>query len=241
MSPLPIPDRSRRLIKAHAARRLDAGEMFNVDDLQHKCDELVEEAHRRAAEILAHAREQAAQICANACSEGHAAGRQAALESAAEFVEARAAELATIEARERLESLVPALEQVAQSLDAERERWLAEWESHAIRLSVAIAERVARCKLAEGSEAIGTLVRELLQLAAASPRIEVRLNPRDLETLSAGGQDVAASLSRVGETTFTGDECIARGGCIVETRHGAIDARIETQITRIAHELLSPC
>jgi flagellar assembly protein FliH len=45
----------------------------------------------------------------------------------------------------------------------------------------------------------------------------------------------------VGETTFTPDERISRGGCVVETRHGAIDARIETQLARIAHELLSPC
>ena len=47
-----------------------------------------------------------------------------------------------------------------------------------------------------------------------------------------------APLSCTTETSLTPDDSIARGGCLIQTRQGTIDARIETQLARIVDELI---
>jgi flagellar assembly protein FliH len=66
----------------------------------------------------------------------------------------------------------------------------------------------------------------------------MRLNPQDLAMLGEQGQQIVDTLSTCGEAAFVADETISRGGCLLETEHGVIDARVETQLERIASELL---
>ena len=66
---------------------------------------------------------------------------------------------------------------------------------------------------------------------------------RDVEAARRGAEaegDLEAGLrgTACGEAELVYDETITPGGCQIETQHGAIDARMETQLERIASELL---
>ncbi len=83
-----------------------------------------------------------------------------------------------------------------------------------------------------------TVIREALELAAGQPHIELHLHPDDLALLEQCGETAEGLLAPVGKAKFVPDERLSRGGCLIETQHGVIDARLETQLARITQELL---
>jgi flagellar assembly protein FliH len=229
---------SSRLIKARTARNLGGAATFNFDDLRRQCDEYVELARRQGEERLAAAKAEAEEIRRQAHAEGVAAGQREGLASARHLVEARAAEIASQLTQERLKTVLPAFQAAARALEIERDRWLAAWETAAVRLSAAIAEKILRRELDRRPELALPMIREALQLAGGQPQIRLHVHPRDLEQLQLAGEEALRSLAPAGDATLIADESLAPGGCAIETRHGMIDARLETQLARITRELL---
>ena len=234
---MPIPD-SSRLIKARVARNLGGSAMFNFDDLRRQCEEHIENARLRGEQLVAAARATADEIRRRAHAEGVAAGQREGLDAARQLVDARAAEIAARQTQEQLRTVLPAFHAVVQGLEIERDRWVAAWETAAVRLSAAIAGKILRQELSRQPELALPIIREALQLAAGQPHVRLHLHPQDLEQLHDCGTQAADRLSAVGEATLVPDESVARGGCLIETRHGVIDARLKTQLERIAAELL---
>ena len=107
-------------------------------------------------------------------------------------------------------------------------------------MAVAIAFE-AVCKLmgsaAHTPQGIRALVDAAAQHALYSERVAVRLHPRDLAMLEdAGALDkVLASGAAV---AWSADQSIALGGCILDTGHGDLDARLETQLERLRATLV---
>jgi flagellar assembly protein FliH len=234
---MPIPE-STRLIKARVARNVGGSAMFNFDDLRRQCDEFIENARRQGQEIVAAAEAAADGIRRQAHAEGVAAGQREGLAAARQLVDAHSAELAARQTQEQLRTVLPAFQAAVQSLHIERDRWLAAWEAAAVKLSAAIAEKILHHELSRRPELALPIIREALQLAAGQPHIELHLHPLDLDLLRDCGKEAAGRLAAVGEATLVADENVARGGCLIETRHGVIDARLETQLERITGELL---
>jgi flagellar assembly protein FliH len=228
---------SSRLIKARTAHPAGASASFPLDDLPVRCDELVARARRQSEKIIAEAAAEAAEIRKRGFNEGYVAGREAGLLAAGDQFEARARELADEALRDRFKMSLSAIDAAAESLAGERERWLSEWEVSALRLCAAMAERIIRRELSNQPELAGELIREALHLAGGSPCLSVRLNPADLQQLRDCGDEIVDRLSRIGKAALIPDADISAGGCLIETRHGVIDARIETQLARIVDEL----
>jgi flagellar assembly protein FliH len=234
---MPIPD-SSRLIKARVARNLGGPAMFNFEDLRQQCEEYIESARRQKEQLIAEARAEADEIRRRAHAEGVAAGQRDGLDSARQLVDGRAAEIAVRETQEQLRTVLPAFYAAVRGLEIERDRWVAAWETAAVKLSAAIAGKILRHELSRQPQLALPIIREALQLAAGQPHVRLHLHPQDLEQLHECGTQAADRLSAVGEAILVPDENIARGGCLIETRHGIIDARLETQLERIASELL---
>lgn len=232
-----MPD-SSRLIKARVARNVGGSAMFNYDDLRRQCDDYIESARRQGEQIVAEATASSDEIRRRAHAEGIAAGQREGLAAARDLVESRAAEIAGRQVQEQLRTVLPAFQAAAQALHVERDHWLAAWEAAAVKLSAAIAARILHRELDRQPELGQAIIREALQLAAGQPRIQLRLHPFDFDQLHDSGSEAVATLANVGEATLVPDESVTRGGCLIETRHGVIDARLETQLERITNELL---
>jgi flagellar assembly protein FliH len=96
---------------------------------------------------------------------------------------------------------------------------------------------VLRSELAHHPDVPVTLVREALELAAGASRVRVALNPADYRSLGFRVETLVTELGGLGSVEVTADESVSLGGCHVETSHGAIDQRFETQLARIEEEL----
>jgi flagellar biosynthesis/type III secretory pathway protein FliH len=66
-----------------------------------------------------------------------------------------------------------------------------------------------------------------------------RSPPPPLELLQKADYPVLASADSPGEFRFLGSPEVTRGGCLVQTRFGTVDARRETKFDLIKRSLLS--
>ena len=82
------------------------------------------------------------------------------------------------------------------------------------------------------------MLAEALQLAAGETRIQIRLNPSDLERMGTNPVEQIIAQSGCAEAVTIADPQLVEGDCILETKHGSIDARLETLLNRITNELL---
>lgn len=223
-----------RILKAQSARDINARPAFNFVDLRQEADNVIAQARRSAEELLAEARRDAELIRSQALTQA----RDAGLQDAGREIERQAAVLANRHLEEQLQTALPALKSAAEALQAERDRWLIRWEQTAVRVGVAIAEKLLKSQIAARPELATGMISDALRLAAGQPRLTVYLHPDDLAAWGAQSPRIIESLTACAESTLVADPQVSRGGCRIETVHGEIDARVETMLERLAHELM---
>lgn len=227
------------VLKAATVRELPVRVAFNFEDLREQAAAQLTQARRDAEALLEQARLEAERLKQQAVAEAREAGRREGLKEAGQLIEQQAAKLAEARLNEHMDTTLPALEQAAQSLRSERDRWLLRWERAAVELGVAIAEKLLRTNLAAHPELADGLIAEALQLAAGQPHLRMSWNPEDLARLGPQATRIVQSLTSCAAPELVADPAISPGGCRIETRYGEIDARLETLLERIAEELLA--
>ena len=201
----------------HGARAV----ALNFEDLAAEAGRYVTEAKAQAEEILAEARREAESIRQQAAEQG----AQAAVGAVEQMV------------AEQLAPALTGLQQAADDIRRAKQAWLSHWESSAVRLSTAIAERILRGEVRRQPEITLRLVREALELATGSPNVRLHMNPDDFRSLGTQVRSLLGAMSGLGDAEITPDAAITPGGCRVETRFGAIDQQFESQLRRIEEEL----
>jgi len=86
-------------------------------------------------------------------------------------------------------------------------------------------------------DAIVGIVENMTRNVEANHNLRVRVSPGDFEFLN-GGEWVPPNRSGELQFEFVPDERIELGGCIIETTHGDLDARLETQLRRLKEVLV---
>ena len=228
----------KRILKAMEARNLGARVAFNFEDFRTQCDQYLDKVRQSAQQLIDEARREAELIRRQTHEDAKVQGLKEAMQEADAIIEQRASELARKKVQQELQSLLPAMKAAAEQLSHEYERWLSRWEASAIRLSVAVAEKLMTRELKHHPEAGRKMIVQALQLVSSVKRLTVRLNPRDLQTLGEAAEQFVADVAEADEVVFVPDDSIASGGCQLDTQHGTIDARIETLLDRVTAELL---
>jgi flagellar assembly protein FliH len=216
------------ILKQHGTRER-RGEVraaaFNFDDVTSKAESYIAQVRTQAAEIIAAAQGQAQAIREQAQRDGQ---RQAVAEAER-----------TLQARvqQQLDAIIPEIEKAVQSVERERAAWLRRWEDDAVKLAIAIAERVVRREISQRPAITIELVREALQLATGMGKVQVCLHPSDHAALRDGLTKIIADMKQLAPTELVADATVSPGGCRVDTQFGSIDQQIESQLARIREEL----
>lgn len=223
-----------RIVKAHSVRDIPVRPAFNFVDLKQEADSVISQAQRVADEMLASARQQIELERQQAVTDG----REEGLRQAQEQIHRQATDIANERLGDQLQTALPALKSAAESLQAERDRWLIRWEQTAIKVGVAIAEKLLKSQIAARPDLGSGMIADALRLAAGQPRVTVYLHPGDLAAWGDQAPRIVESLTACADSTLVADPGISRGGCRIETTHGEIDARVETMLERLASELV---
>lgn len=126
-----------------------------------------------------------------------------------------------------LQSLTNAIPQVVQAT-----------ESALMDLALEVARKLVS-DLPITSEMIEGMVRETVRQVEGSAEITVQLHPDDLALLRQHQSPVLNGLAETGPLRFVTSSEVTRGGCLVQTRFGMIDARRETKLEQLGLSLLS--
>lgn len=101
-----------------------------------------------------------------------------------------------------------------------------------LKLSLEIARQVIRDSIKLQPELILTVIREALEQFPQNNAV-IRLNPQDITLVR---QHIQENLDQFGHR-LVHDESIQRGGCIIESQGGQIDAQVATRWRRAVEHL----
>jgi len=130
------------------------------------------------------------------------------------------------------------LRSVIETLQRERDQLLRESEVIIVRLAYEIAKKIIHQEAQTNPDVILYIVRESIRRAAEGDKLTVILHPEDLAVVRACVDTLVEDPELKGKMEFKSDAKITRGGCIVETNLGHIDAQIETQLEEVEQALM---
>ena len=136
-------------------------------------------------------------------------------------------------ARARLDGAIDQLGSAVRELAGYRGRLRRDAERDLVGLSIAIARRVLRREVSLDPETVLGVIKAALEKLDAREVCRVRLHPDEVGLL--GRRMEAVGLGR--NVELAADSSIARGGAVVETTRGALDATIEGQLQEIERGL----
>jgi len=124
-----------------------------------------------------------------------------------------------------LESLQRTLPQIAR-----------EAESVMIEIAMESAKKIV-AGMPIDAAVVEATVREALRQAEDTAEIVIQLHPEDLALLRQHQSPLLDGLPEAGPLRFVHSTEVSRGGCIIQTRFGLIDARRETKIEQLRQSL----
>jgi flagellar assembly protein FliH len=163
-------------------------------------------------DVLAEARAEAEALRESARAEGFVAGRADAVAA--------------------LEPAVAALTQAVADVHAQQIVAAEALERRAVELGLALARRITGAALEVEPEKVLEAVTGALRGIVERERVTVLVHPDDLEIIREAMDNLRASLGGIEHCEVQAERRVGRGGCIVRTPVGDVDARVETKLER---------
>lgn len=133
--------------------------------------------------------------------------------------------------RERLEKKFKDIHQIISGLNEKIDLYDREFERVTLKLSFILSEKILQREIMLNSS-VTAVLNEALRKVIGSNNILVKLNSADYELISRESNRVihADSFSKI---KFETNDRIEKGGCIVETEIGNVDASISSQLNEM--------
>jgi len=136
-------------------------------------------------------------------------------------------------ARERVGTLLTSFNEALLGLDRIKKELLLSTEREAVELSLAVAKKIVCQEITTNKHVVFNVVKEALEKVVGNESIRVRMSPDDLQFMNEFKSQLQELIEDFTKVNFEGDDSIAKGGCIIDTSQGDIDARIEKQLQTV--------
>ncbi|MBF0169660.1 MAG: hypothetical protein HQK87_01000 [Nitrospinae bacterium] len=186
-------------------------------------EEILNKSSDEAARMIAAARAEAAAIAETARKEGFAAGKK----------EGYAA------GQNTARPLIDSMTALVRELTAARGEFYRNAEGEMIDLVVAVSKTVFGVLVEAEPSLVRNVIIEAVDKLQAKEELNIKVAPDDLAEAEKVRPQLSEMVENIDRVTFAADPNLVRGGCLVETNIGAIDARIETQLETVREAFLS--
>ncbi|RKX88489.1 MAG: flagellar assembly protein FliH [Spirochaetes bacterium] len=222
--------------ESKVAQILRDAEQRAFEEVQQKTDEiqvlkktsedeagrLVAEAEKSAAELTAKVEADLDSIRKKAEEEGYEAGL----------------EKGYAEGQAEVERLVQQLHSIIDKTIEKRNEIIDESETQVINLVVMIAKKVVKVISENQKNVVVNNVIQALRKLKSRGEVLIKVNLADVELTSEHIKDFMRMVENIRSVTVVEDSTVDRGGCIIETDFGEIDARISSQLHEIEEKIL---
>jgi len=211
-------------------------EQVAFDEVKRKnnqAQKIRQEAEDQAQKIVADARQKAAAL------EEEVKGRVAQVEKeATERGQAEGHAKGYEEGRAEVARLVESLHAIIAKAIEKRNEIIEEAETQIINLVLLIVKKVIKVISENQKNVVINNVVQALRKLKSRGDVVIRVNLADLELTSEHVKDFMKMVENVKSITVLEDSSVDRGGCIIETDFGQIDARISSQLHEIEERIL---
>ncbi len=221
-----------------AAKEIRPLRSFSMTDIEVEAASLLEGAKARATAIVERARTEAADTRREGYELGYAEGTQAghAEGHAAGMIEGR--DKAYAESQEKVTDLATQLDATLRTFNADREALAARAGGEVPHLAVAIAERIVKRAGSFDPNVCVANATAALRLVMRAHDVKLNVNPADFNLVKSLLPQLNHKWPALTHIELVEDSNVTRGGCRVYTEGGLIDADLQTQLDRIAADLI---
>ena len=219
---------SERIIKqaedtafAEVKRQTDQAAIIK-SDAESEANAIIEKAKAEAAQIVAEANAQHDKIVSEARSEGYEQGSSEGYEKG----------------KAEVERLIERMHKVLEAVMQRREEILQDTESQIVELVILMARKVIKILSENQKNVIMANTVAALRKVKTRGNVTLRVNIEDVKLTTAHADEFIQHVENVQGITVQEDSSVEKGGCIVETDFGAIDARISSQLTELENKIL---
>lgn len=183
---------------------------------------LVDEARQTAEEMTAKAEMEIEEIRKKAEDAGYEKGRDTG------YAEGRA----------EVERLIEQLHSIIDKTIEKRNDIIDESETQVINLVIMIARKVVKVISENQKNVVVNNVIQALRKLKSKGEVLIKVNLSDVELTSEHIKDFMRMVENIRSVTVVEDSTVDKGGCVIETDFGEIDARISSQLHEIEEKIL---
>ncbi len=191
-------------------------------EAEDEAERLVAEGKRKALEIESAAKAALEKDLKEAETRGYETGREAGY----------------AEGKSEVQRLVQRLHTVLERAQDKRAEILAETEQQVVDLVLLISRKVIKVISDNQRNVVVSNVVQALRKVKGRGDITIRVNMEDIKMTSEHVADFMQLIEGVKNIRVLEDSSVDRGGCIIETEFGEIDARISSQLAELEQKIL---
>lgn len=190
---------------------------------QEEAARIIEKARAEAQEIIEKAKVEEQSIYNKASDDGYNAGHEEGYQ----------------EGNAEATRLVERIHKMIDGIQAKRQEILDGTEQQIVNLVILIARKVVKIMSDNQKSVIMSNVVQALKKVKGSGDVTLRVNLSDVKLTTEHIDDFIRQVENIKNISVIEDSSVEKGGCIVETDFGAIDARISSQLTELETQVLS--
>ncbi len=142
------------------------------------------------------------------------------------------------EGKQEAQRLIDRLHTILEKTVDKRQEILDETEQQIVELVLLISRKVVKVISENQRSVVMQNILQALRKVKGRGDVTIRVNLADLELTTEHTKDFMQAVESVRNITVAEDSSVERGGCIIETDFGAIDARISSQLNELEQKIL---
>lgn len=124
------------------------------------------------------------------------------------------------------------IEKLLESLRNIKSELISQGESHLVRLCYFVAKEIAMAQLSEDPTIVAEVIKRVVEMVQTDEEIVVRISPSDAGIIDEIKARLDQPLADIEKVKIVAAAQIQRGGCLVETNYGTVDATIEQRVQK---------
>jgi flagellar assembly protein FliH len=206
---------------AEVKRQTDQAQIIK-SDAEQAASKIIEDAKLEAERIIQEANVEKENIKATAHQDGYKEGHEQGF----------------MEGQNEVNRLVERVHKIVESVMVRREEILCETEQQIVELVLLMTRKVVKIISENQKTVVLSNVLAALKKIRTRGNITLRVNTEDLKLTTAHVDEFIKRIENVNGISVIEDSSVDKGGCIVETDFGAIDARISSQLAELESKIM---
>ena len=206
---------------AEVKRQTDQAQVIKAD-AEKEAQDIVNKAQAEAQEIIAKAHSEENEIRDSAYRKGYDEGQKSGYN----------------DGQSELNRLIERVHKIVESVMNRREEILRDTEQQIVDLVILMTRKIVKIISENQKGVVLSNVLSALKKVKTRCSVIIRVNIEDLKLTSEHTGEFIRRVEAVQGITVIEDSSVDKGGCVVETDFGAIDARIASQLGELENKIL---